>query len=414
MATRAGQGRNSVNLRRYNERLVLQVLRRIGPASKADLARHTRLANSAIGSIVQSLQGGGLIKNGGRKLDGQRGQPATLLKLNPKGAFGIGVRLDRELIETLITDFNGEILARRVHRQLLPLPKQALKLVCADIPRLLRALTPIERTRLAGIGLAQPYNLGAWLRELGYARKNFAPWQAFDFASALSQATGMEVFSENDANAAVIAELLYGYGRRFEDFAYVFMGPVIGGGAVVAGECLRGPTGNACDIAVMPVPPGRLASALPARGAWDILLSRASLNALERHLRHHGIAIGPNVAELEPYLAQRHPAVLEWLDDCVDALAPVLRSIVCLLDTPVIVIDSDVDSGLIGELIERLKHRLQEQIPEARGVPELVRGSFASDAGAVGAACLSMYFSYSPSAELWLTGAESMEAGDAD
>ena len=34
-----GQGSNSANVRRYNERLLLQALRRAGQASKADLAR---------------------------------------------------------------------------------------------------------------------------------------------------------------------------------------------------------------------------------------------------------------------------------------------------------------------------------------------------------------------------------------
>ncbi|WP_421793452.1 ROK family protein [Hydrocarboniphaga effusa] len=413
MATRVGQGRNSINLRRYNERLVLQVLRRVGPASKADLARRTNLANSAIGNIVQALENDGLVELKGRMLDGQRGQPATLLMLNPKGAFGVGVRLDRELIETVLTDFNGEILTCRVHRQLLPLPQDALKLVCRDIKDVLKVIPPRQRERLAGIGLAQPYNLGAWLNELGYAGKDFLPWDDYDFAAELSRATGIPVFSENDANAAVIAELFYGCGRRFDDFAYVFMGAVIGGGAVIAGECLLGASGNACDIAVMPVPSSTLPSARPNRAAWDILLSRASLNALERHLRHSGLHIGSNVAELEPYVAQRHPAVMEWLDDCVDALAPALRSIVCLLDVPVLVIDSDVDAGLIDCLMERLRNLLQQQAPEARSVPEFVRGTFGSDAGAVGAACLPMFFSYSPRAEILRGSVESIEADHA-
>ena len=44
-----GQGSNSVNLRRYNERLLLRALRRAGTASKADLARMANLTNTAVG-----------------------------------------------------------------------------------------------------------------------------------------------------------------------------------------------------------------------------------------------------------------------------------------------------------------------------------------------------------------------------
>ena len=39
----SGQGSNSVQVRHYNERVILTLLRRLGEASKADLARHARV-----------------------------------------------------------------------------------------------------------------------------------------------------------------------------------------------------------------------------------------------------------------------------------------------------------------------------------------------------------------------------------
>jgi len=405
---RIGRGRNSVRLRRYNERLLLQVLRRSGEASKADLARRTHLTNTAIGSIIQSLEQSELIVFTGRRTEGQRGQPATLIDLNPKGAFGIGVRLDRDTIETALLDFGGQILARRVHDRILPSPRETLELVLADIDAVLAAISPEERERLAGIGVAQPFNLGAWLQELDLSNPDFRAWDDIDFPFELGEATGLPVFSENDGNAAAIAELFYGCGREFDDFLYVFMGPVIGCGVALDGDCLRGVTGNAGDIAVMPVPPSALASAHPPKGRWDMLLSRASLNALARHLRHAGAAVDSH-ADLERHIRAHHPAVEEWVDDCIDALTPAVRSALCILDVPVVVFDADVDGGLVAMLMRRLAVALAETAPEARGVPELVRGSFGSDAGAVGAASLPMFFSFSPRAELLHGGGKSQE-----
>ena len=48
-----GQGSNSVQVRQYNERVILTLLRRLGEASKADLARHARLTNNTAGQIVR-------------------------------------------------------------------------------------------------------------------------------------------------------------------------------------------------------------------------------------------------------------------------------------------------------------------------------------------------------------------------
>jgi hypothetical protein len=40
-----GQGSNSVNVRLFNERVILNALRRLGQASRADLSRYVGLTN---------------------------------------------------------------------------------------------------------------------------------------------------------------------------------------------------------------------------------------------------------------------------------------------------------------------------------------------------------------------------------
>ncbi|SAL39454.1 ROK family transcriptional regulator [Caballeronia telluris] len=392
-----GQGSNSANVRRYNERLLLQALRRTEPASKADLARHANLTSTAVGSIIESLNKAGLIEFSGRRLDGQRGQPASLIRLDPRGAFGIGVRLNRTSLETVLVNFAGAVLARASYDMVLPHPDEVLAILQRDIETLLKHLSPGERERLAGVGLAQPFNLGSWLRELGLPTDTFRAWDEINFPAELGRVLGLPVFNENDGNSAAIAELFYGYGRHCDDFIYLFLGSAIGAGIAVDGDCLRGVSGNAGDIGVMPVAPSRLPSAPQPARQWDILISRASLNALARHLRYCGEAVETR-ADLEACIARRVPAIDEWIEDCVDALAPALRSMLCVLDVPVVVLDADVDAGLLDTLIERLRGTMAANAPESRGLPVLARGSFGRDAGAIGAATLPMFFNFSPRA----------------
>ena len=66
-----------ISLPRYNERRVLQVIRRMGEASKAELARQTKLTNTAVGTIVSALHRKQLLMISRKRLNGQRGQPAT-------------------------------------------------------------------------------------------------------------------------------------------------------------------------------------------------------------------------------------------------------------------------------------------------------------------------------------------------
>ncbi|AOJ72753.1 MULTISPECIES: ROK family protein [Burkholderia] len=405
-----GQGSNSANVRRYNERLLLRALRRAGSASKADLARLANLTGTAVGSIIASLAEAKLIEFAGRRAEGQRGQPASLIRLDPRGAFGIGVRLDRMRIETALVNFAGDVIGRRSHDTLLPPPATVLEIVKQDVAAMQRLLAPHERERLAGVGVAQPYNLGSWLREIDLPADAFGAWAEVDFARELDRAIALPVFSENDGNAAAIAELFYGCGRQRDDFVYLFLGPAIGGGIAIDGDCLRGVTGNAGDFAMMPVPPSRLPSVPKPRGAWDILITRASLNGLVRHLRYCGEKVESR-ADLEACIARGAKAVDEWIDDCVDALAPALRAALAVLESPVVVLDADIDAGLIGTLIARLHAALAALAPEARGTPALVRGSFGPDAGAIGAATLPMFFNFSPRAGILRgAGVESQEA----
>jgi predicted NBD/HSP70 family sugar kinase len=375
---------------RQSERLVLQRLRRLGEASRADLARATALTNTAVGQIIRDLERGGLVRALGRKHQGQRGQPGTLLGLEPCGAFAIGVRLDRTRIETVLIDLLGRVLAHRAHDRLLPAPTQALEVVRADVEALAAELLPARRRRIAGVGVARPYNLGSWLEQLDLPREAFASWgDEVAFGAELERASGLPVVEENDGTAAAIAELFHGHGRHYDDFLYVFIGPAIGGGVVLSGQCLRGATGNAGDIGMIPVPSSRLSSA-PAAGRRAFLLGRASVNTLYRHLRARGEP--PGNATL-PYCTA---AVEEWLEDCADALAAPLLAARAFLDVPTVIIDSDLPGAALDRLIARLKPLLAAAVAEARTPPALLRGSFGAMAGALGAATLPLFENFGP------------------
>jgi predicted NBD/HSP70 family sugar kinase len=403
MPGRTGRGTNSVQIRQYNQRLVLQRLRRLGQASKADLARAAALTDSAVGQIVAELEAIGLVEMVGKRHEGQRGQPATLLQLNPSGAFGVGVRIDRSRIETVLADLGGRIIAEHTHDLDLPPPDQALEIVCRDIEHLLAHAPAETRRRVTGIGLARPFNLGSWLGLLDLSNAAaLREWDDADFAGSLARETGLAVFDENDGTAAAIAELFYGLGHEADDFLYLFIGPCIGGGLVLDGECRRGPHANAADVAVMPVGPSGLVSAPRLMGPTEILLTRASINALIRHLRHHGQAVA-GLGDLPAALIRGPGPAEEWVEDCAAALTGPILAMQALLDVPLVVIDSDLDRRWIDRLIDRTNALLAASVPEAREPPRLAAGSFGTNAGALGAASLPLFVHFGPRAGL-LTG----------
>ncbi|SKA12036.1 ROK family protein [Consotaella salsifontis] len=392
-----GQGSNSGQVRRFNERVILAALRRMGEASKADLARIASLTNNAAGVIVQELEKAGLVSTLGKRRGG-RGQPPTMLSLNPDGAYAIGIRLDRATIKTVLVDFTGAPIAQHVHTLDLPSPAETMGLLIADIGELLDHL-PGRRERLVGIGLATPYDLGAWLDRLSLPAPSFKQWEGFDIGTALGEATNLDVVVENDGTAGTIAELFYGHGRKLDDFLYVFIGPAIGGGVVSQGAYLRGAHGNAGDIGMMPVRPSSLPSAPPTDKTWDILLSRASVSSLVRHLRWSGHVV-TGLDDLAEAASVAPAAVEEWIVDGCEALTPALLAACSVLDTTAAVVDGDLPLDITKRLVDRLEARMAAEAAELRPPPKLLLGRLGQDASAIGAATLPLHLNFSPHADI--------------
>ena len=75
------------------------------------------------------------------------------------------------------------------------------------------------------------------------------------------------VFIQNDATSACGAELVFGKGTKYTDFAYFYIGSFVGGGVVLNGNLYPGRTGYAGAMGPIPVPGpiGRAGRSSPSR-----------------------------------------------------------------------------------------------------------------------------------------------------
>jgi predicted NBD/HSP70 family sugar kinase len=181
----------------------------------------------------------------------------------------------------------------------------------------------------------------------------------------------------------------------------VFIGTASGGGVILDGDYFRGATGNAGDLGLMPVAPSALATAPRPNRAFDILLTRASISSLIRHLRGSGVPIERR-RDLDTAIEEHPRLVGEWLQDCAAALVAPLLSAACLLDVEVVVLDGDLPPPVITELVAKVRALLLDEAPEARAVPTLRAGTVGREAAALGAAILPLHLNFSPSSEILL------------
>ena len=100
-----------------------------------------------------------------------------------------------------------------------------------------------SRDGIASLGINSfgPVDLGPDSPTWGFITKTTKPeWSGTDVARRLASAAGIKVAFDTDVNGAARAEMRWGAGRGFDDFAYITVGTGIGVGLVVNGKPTRG------------------------------------------------------------------------------------------------------------------------------------------------------------------------------
>jgi predicted NBD/HSP70 family sugar kinase len=370
-------GANQSGLRDYNERLLLSMLQRNGPLPGSDLARMAGLSPQTVSVILRKLESDGLLARGAL-MRGKVGKPSVPMGLDPDGVFSFGLKLGRRSAELILMDFTGVIRAQRRITFFYPTPQNILTFLRDGLVALTEQMSVKDRARLCGIGIASPFELWNWHQLVGAPAATSQLWKELDLRAEIATFSDLPVFIVNDATAACRAEHVYGCGKEYRDYAYVFIAAFIGGGIVLNHSVFEGHQGNAGAL-------GSLPSSGPS-GESRQLIDIASLHVLEGRLVEAG---------LDPACLWQTPQdwssvaryVEPWIGQAAQELAKASISICAVIDFETIMIDGAFPADVKRELVERTQRYLQSQ--DARGlVPPTIRaGEIGGKAREIGAAC---------------------------
>ncbi len=389
------RGSNQVGMRQFNERVLLQTLRAHGSLPKAELARLTGLTAQTVGLITARLDEEQLLRREA-PLRGRVGQPSVPLALNPDGAFAVGIKIGRRSADWLLVDFTGAVRERLVLDYPFPDSAVLLPAIGVNLKRLLDGLGNL-RSRVVGVGVAAPLQLGGWHRLLGLTEAQSDAWNHIDLAAAVQGLTELPVSFAKDTSAACVAELLQGRGRDIPSFLYLFLDTFVGGGLVLNSHLHRGQHGNAAAVASLPMQVAQVGDSMPAQ-----LVNEASLWDLELRFRAHHLA--PMAAYDEramqpPWL----PHTREWLHRASAALANCIVAGTAFLDLEAVVIDGVVAPELLQTLLAKTRDALTAYNWEGLQTPPMLQvGSIGSDARALGGALLPLHACFAPDRDLFL------------
>ena len=392
-------GADQAGVRAYNERLLLTLVRRFGPLSKIEVARLTGLSVQSTSAIMNRLQADGLLKREA-PLRGRVGQPTVPMSLEPEGAYALGLKIGRRSCDLVLIDFRGAV-RRRAHRTFAyPTPEMALDFVRSSLPPLLDGLEDAQRRRIAGLGVASPFQLWTWEAEIGAPAGAMAAWRDFDGEREIAKVSPCPVVLCNDASAACAAEFFFGKGWRYRDFLYFFVGAFIGGGLVLDGSLRLGRTGNAGALGSMPV------MAKSEGGLAPQLIACASIYQLERRLERAGINASSIWATPDAW-ADFGSHLDAWIEEVASALAYASVAAISVVDFEAIVIDGAMPPTVRNRLTARTSDIFRSLDRRGLSEVEIAPGSVGADARAIGAAALPLIKNFARDREVLFKDAAS-------
>lgn len=376
-----GPDAGTLNTRRLNRQRLLEAIRRLGPISRAELAKRTRLSPPTVSALIEELVAEeGLLREIGIGAS-RGGRPPILLEFNAEFGCLVGVDIGSRMTRFALADLQGRVLHRRQERTRPDSCAATVHQVLDGIEQTVaESGRPLDKLFAIGIGapgmtdvttgrVISAVNLPGWtdvpLREFVESRFR-APSQV-----------------DNDANMAALGERWQGVARHANDFVFLALGAGVGAGVVVGGRLHRGHHWYAGEISRMTLDyrewqvdfgdSGYLERRISAAAIPDWAHARA---VLERS-GHDGDA---GLRRIFDAALEGDAEAQAVVDELAVYLGSAIANIVAVLDPQMVVLGGGISHA--GELLlEPLKRVVSRIVPN---VPCLAISALGDDAQLMG------------------------------
>lgn len=363
-------GANGVRAPSLSERRVLGTTVRASVLGQPALAKATGLAQQSISRIVKGLVSVGALAEGDRMLSGKRGQPGVSVRPVPDFAYTFGVGMMTDAICVTLMDFTGAVRDEE-HCDLPAMTRNAVLGKAEEIVARMISRHNIDQSRVFGMGVSIS---GRYIGP-GAIYNTPSPlddWALIAIDRFFEERFDMPVWVENDGNAAAIGESLVGVGRLYDNFAYLFIDTLVGGGIIMNHELMRGCNGNGGEIGLL----------LPKN-----TYQHPSLESLRQTLGENGIKHS-GVSSLINDFDSDWPGIDEWVTKTRSSFSLIASGLAAILDPEAIVLGGRMPRELARMVIPHIDMYNDSRRGKPRALPRLLVAKAGGDASAIGAAAL--------------------------
>lgn len=225
---------------------ILEVIRRYGPVTRTEVSRITKYNIVTVSNYVNNYIKKDLVVEKGLDIS-SGGRKPTLVELNSRNCFVIGIDIGPEHIIAALTDLSLNMITK-VKK---PRPKESMEDVVSKSIELIYEViekSQIEAKKIKGLGIGISGIIDAkagTVRDTDPERGKTAA-SYISIKNLIEREFGIPTFVGNDATVAAFGEKRIGLDAEIENVLYMFSD--VGCGIIIKGEIYAGAGGSAGEV----------------------------------------------------------------------------------------------------------------------------------------------------------------------
>lgn len=356
-------------MKQVNIGTLLKDIRALGPISRAELVKTTKLSPTTVSVLVEELLQAGLVNEIGTG-ESSGGRRPVLLEFQPTSRLAVGIDIGIHLTTIALLDLNGNALISHAYTPDLTSKEIFLKDIVEHTNKVFKASERLEKN-IIGMGVATPGLLDREKRNILYSSSlGFSDVPLHD---TLESNFPLPIRIDNDMNAAALGEKLMGAGKKLRNLIYISVERGIGAGIIIDNRIYGGATGSAGEFGHTTVEPAGTPCKCGNRGCLGVMAGEPAYLSRAMHFLSIGaktqmasyLKEGSSQISLEAIVLaakEGDSIALSIIHDCLDYLAIGVANLINMYDPAAIILGGSTIETLQPLALERIRHSVRQRV----------------------------------------------------
>lgn len=224
-------------IKEINKSLILKIIRKHGPISRADIAKMLGLNPATVSSNIKNLMEDGIVREMGIG-ESSGGRRPILLVINEASLSCIGVIVQKDKVITAVVNLEGKMVSR-VEMGFNGLVSEESILNCfLESIESAKKKSGIDEDCFFGIGVGM-HGIVNYKEGVSVYAPAFG-WHNVDIKGRLEKKYHIPIIVDNDVRVMALGEKWFGIAQNVENFIFLNASSGIGSGVFINGELYRG------------------------------------------------------------------------------------------------------------------------------------------------------------------------------